>query len=103
MRDRRREFRESVLTTAKIGFADGRFPIRCVLHNISPSGAKLVLPAAVDLPADFLLRFAGENIEYLAEARWLQGIALGVELKRPIDARVLDIWRVQLTRSCLAA
>lgn len=103
MRDRRKEPRESTFATAAINFADGRFPIRCMLHNISTSGAKLVIPAAADVPPEFLLRIAGRNIEYGAEARWVQGIALGVQLKRPIDASVLDIWRGHLASWGLAA
>lgn len=104
MRDRRREVRDPVFTCAKIGFPDGRFPLRCEVCNISASGAKLLLPTGTaDFPVEFRLRIAGEDNEYMAETRWLKGVSVGVELKRPIDASVLDLWRSQSTRWWLAA
>lgn len=103
MRDRRKELRESVLTTAKVGFPDRGFPILCEMHNISPSGARLLLRVPAEIHTEFSLRIAEVESEYVAEVRWLRGITLGVQIKCSSDAAAMNIPKIRSTDRWIAA
>ena len=81
MLERRKAARRSVFVDARIWF-DGRFRLKCLVHNWSPRGAKLGLERPADLPETFILcvplktRRAG----CLATTRWQVRSAIGVEL-----------------------
>ncbi len=84
--------------SGKIGFGGRAFRVSCLVQNISNSGAKLVLYARTELPAEFWLlvseQMASDRMrirwqraslalerEYAAQTRWRKGNAFGVEFK----------------------
>jgi hypothetical protein len=98
MLERRGEPRLAIFASGKIGFGGRKFRVTCLVQNISNAGAKLVLYACTDLPAEFLLRVSEKMSddrmrikwqrasldlarEYAVRTRWRKSNALGVEFK----------------------
>ena len=98
MLERRRESRQPIFASGKIGFGGREFRVSCLVQNISNCGAKLVLSAKTDLPAEFSLRVSEQMAndrmrirwqratvelekEYAVQTRWRKGNAVGVEFK----------------------
>jgi PilZ domain len=96
--ERRREPRQPIFASGKIGYGGRAFRISCLVQNISSSGAKLVLHTRTDLPSEFSLRISDEMAsdrmrirwqrtpvdlerEYAVQTRWRKGNALGVKFK----------------------
>lgn len=67
-----------------ISFA-GRFRLRCLVQNISETGAKLAFKAATDPPSEFTLNvfLRGREAQYLARPRWRRHRFVGAEFVRP--------------------
>ena len=87
MSERRQSSRRRRSFEGLIGY-DGRYRLRCLILNVSPSGAKLSLKAPLQVPAEFFLRISGTNIEtiYWACTKWRRGNVLGVAFgKAPPD------------------
>jgi hypothetical protein len=98
MHERRREPRLPMFASGKIGFGGRKFRVSCLVQNISNAGAKLVLHASTDLPAEFSLRVSEKmsddrmrikwqrasldlEKEFVVQTRWRKGNAIGVEFK----------------------
>jgi hypothetical protein len=98
MLERRREPRQPIFASGKIGFGGRTFRVSCLVQNISNCGAKLVLYTKTDLPAEFSLRVSEHmsndrmrirwqratldvEKEYAVQTRWRKGNAVGVEFK----------------------
>ena len=57
---------------------DGHEPVIACVWDVSPLGARLLVPADTDLPAVFKIDFDG--IPRLAEVRWRRDSFVGVRL-----------------------
>jgi hypothetical protein len=89
MSERRQSLRPRRSLEGLIGY-DGRYRLRCLILDVSPSGAKLSLKAPLPVPAEFFLRIFGTNIKsvYWACTKWRRGNVLGVafgEAPAPVE------------------
>jgi hypothetical protein len=68
----------------RIGYA-GKYRLRCLILNISGSGAKLSLKRQSNLPVEFFLSISrrGEHTEYWARTIWRRGNTIGVIFSEP--------------------
>ena len=98
MPERRQNPRQPIFAAGKIGFGGRKFRVSCLVQNISDRGAKLVLSAKTELPAEFSLRVSERmsndrmrirwqratldvEKEYAVRTRWRRGNVVGVEFK----------------------
>jgi hypothetical protein len=79
--ERRRTHRRPVFVEGTISFA-GRYRLKCVVQNISQTGAKLAFHKVTDAPAEFALNvfLAGKETQYLTRRRWPRHRLVGVSL-----------------------
>jgi hypothetical protein len=84
MLERRKSPRQVRSLEGRIGYA-GKYRLRCVILNISSTGAKLALKAPADLPAEFILSISRQDHqrEYWARATWRRGKVFGVVFTDP--------------------
>ena len=68
--DRRRLPRRRTLKGARIIFNNRRSVIDCVVRNLTPQGALLVVPNVVGVPGDFDLYIKGETDSHAAHVIW---------------------------------
>ncbi len=63
-----------------ISFA-GRGRLKCMVQNLSGSGAKLAFHTVTDVPAEFTLNvfLTGKEVQYLARPRWRSHRLCGVQ------------------------
>jgi hypothetical protein len=89
MQERRKEPRRPAFWDAKIGFNRRRFRVNCMVQNISPGGARLVLRQAAELPPDFDLTIACKQgrLEYGVQTKWRTRRTVGVEIVRGPELR----------------
>jgi hypothetical protein len=87
--EQRKETRRRLFKDAKIGFGGRLFRTSCLVHNISSSGAKLVLRRPADLPAEFILSISALQVACLVKTRWQQDNVIGVEITQPSLADTL--------------
>jgi hypothetical protein len=87
MLERRKASRRTVFLDAGVGFR-AKFRLRCLIHNVSERGAKLVFLKGTDVPDEFCLRISkgGIQIAYTVSVRWRRGRAIGVEFDHPLDS-----------------
>jgi len=86
MLERRKAPRRPVFVGARIWF-DRRFRLKCLVHNWSHRGAKLVLERPADLPDTFTLcvPLKARHAGCLATTKWRTRSAIGVELSPLAD------------------
>jgi hypothetical protein len=73
--------RQRTLKKARIVFNDRRSAIDCVVRNLSPHGALLVLPSFVGMPETFELFVDGETACRPAHIVWKRDGKTGVEFR----------------------
>jgi hypothetical protein len=80
----RRSPRHARPLEGRIGYA-GKYRLRCLILNISGSGAKLALKRQSDLPAEFFLSISrqGQTTDYCARTIWRRGNMIGVAFSKP--------------------
>ncbi len=76
--ERRRSDRRRVVRAAEITCAGEATKVSCVLLDISVSGARLGVPADIDLPKNFSLSVAALSLETRCELRWRRNHEAGV-------------------------
>jgi hypothetical protein len=81
MSERRREQRQLTLKTAKIKSLDSRPDIDCAILDISAGGARILLPAAVDLPDTFYLAIDPDGRIKICRVVWKSGNGVGVSFQ----------------------
>ena len=81
--ERRKTERRPIFLEGTISFA-GRCRLKCMVQNLSNSGAKLAFHTVTDTPAEFTLNvfLAGKEVQYLARPRWRRHRLFGVEFVR---------------------
>ena len=76
--DRRRLPRKRTLKGARIIFNARNSMFDCVVRNLSPQGALLLMPYVVGIPSDFDLSIKGEMSGHPAHVVWRSTGSLGV-------------------------
>jgi hypothetical protein len=81
--ERRKTQRRPIFLEGTISYA-GRCRAKCMVQNLSESGAKLAFHTIADVPAEFTLNFflAGEAARFLARPRWRRRRLIGVKFLR---------------------
>jgi hypothetical protein len=77
--EKRREPRKRTLKRGRLVFNDGRSVIDCVVRNLSPSGALLVLPSLLGIPQEFDLHIDSDRTCRAARTIWKGDGKIGVE------------------------
>ena len=77
----RREERASTNWIALVRLADGT-EVPCTVKDVSPSGARLGIPAAQTLPETFLLKVVGRDFICQVRLAWRRGNYVGVLIER---------------------
>ena len=90
--ERRKTQRWPIFLEGTIGFA-GRYRLKCMVQNLSETGAKLAFHKVTDAPAEFTLNvsLAGEETHYLARRRWRRHRLIGVKFVRPPVANAVSL------------
>lgn len=83
MQETRISRRRAAFIDARIGF-NGKFRLRCLVQNLSETGAKLVLKVGADVPAEFVLSVpTNGEVQRGAYIRWRNHNSIGVEFTSP--------------------
>ena len=72
--------RRPIFLEGTISFS-GRCRLKCMVQNLSSSGAKLAFHTVTDVPAEFTLNvfLTGKEVRHFARPRWRRHRLLGVE------------------------
>jgi len=78
--ERRKTERWPIFVEGTISFA-GRFRLKCLVQNLSATGAKLAFRMATDAPSEFYLNvlLSGKETRCLGRTRWRRHHLVGVE------------------------
>ena len=76
--ERRRSERRKLLRTATVTYEGLRWPMPCVLLDISQNGARLSMPAQ-DFPDEFQLLVESEALSRRCLVVWRRGDEVGVD------------------------
>jgi hypothetical protein len=80
-RKARREERKETNWIAKIRLFDGQ-EIATTVKNVSPGGALLTVPEAMELPERFMFRVIGRDFVCAVKLAWRRGSSVGVQIER---------------------
>ena len=73
--------RMRTLIAAKISFNNGQSVLDCLIRNLSDTGAKLIVSAAVTLPECFDLIVPQKSLTRRARIAWRRGEEIGVRFE----------------------
>src|SRR3954454_12876691 len=79
--DQRVAPRLKALLAAKISFNNGQSTLDCLIRNLSDTGAKLIVSAAVALPDGFDLLIPQKSVTRRGRIVWRRGEAMGVRFE----------------------
>jgi hypothetical protein len=104
MGERRSAGRERALKAGRIKFGPGD-GVRCMIRNLSSSGALLELGGPTDLPDKFVLVVLSNLKQRSCEVVWRQRSRFGVAFTGPefFNSTTTDAARRTLVRAALAA
>jgi hypothetical protein len=77
--DRRLQMRVPARYYAYLHAATGAVLSECLVKDISETGARIILPMAVNLPKQIMLRITGEVTPMSASVVWQMGTKCGLE------------------------
>jgi hypothetical protein len=83
MRDRRKAPRRPLIETGVV--ITTSMSVRCVIEDISDTGARLTFAYALVLPSRFRLLFEKDGREEHAQMIWRNGAIVGVSFSRAIE------------------
>ncbi len=78
----RRAPRERAFLAARISYSNGAMSTPCTVMQISATGAKLNIPAAISLPDAFQIAIPQKSVDCLATLVWRRGDVAGVAFQR---------------------
>lgn len=81
MHDQRREARVPQNTAGVIRFGAAGHELPCIVIDITPRGAGIVLGSAFGVPQVFQLTISGETEVKRCRVNWAQGSKLGVSFE----------------------
>src|SRR4051794_13412613 len=73
--------RMRTLIAAKISFNNGQSTLDCLIRNLSDTGAKLIVSAAVTLPECFDLIIPQKSLTRCVRIAWRRGEEIGVRFE----------------------
>lgn len=79
--EKRKDPRTRTLKTARIVFNEGRSVIDCVVRNLSPHGALVVVPSLLGVPETFELHIERDGFRRVARTIWKREGKIGVEFQ----------------------
>lgn len=80
---RRYKRQRTRLRAGRVADSSNTFLCDCLISDMSPAGARLKLPAEVDLPEEIVLFDELENTVALASLRWRSGCNAGIQYDVP--------------------
>jgi hypothetical protein len=83
--DSRAHTRQPTYFAGQIAFEGRHLTLKCLVRNLSPAGANLVLPGEYALPREFDLHIASRSQSYRVRLIWCHGIRGGVQFLRRLD------------------
>ncbi|MEE7494666.1 PilZ domain-containing protein [Methylobacterium oryzae] len=86
MSEHRRETRQRVFLKGRIVFNNGSSSLDCLVRDMSPAGARLVMSEATTLPDAFDLYIPQKDRTYRATLRWRREDGIGVTFEAPARA-----------------
>ncbi|MEE7503093.1 PilZ domain-containing protein [Methylobacterium sp. C33D] len=86
MSEHRREARQRVFLKGRIVFNNGSSSLDCLVRDMSPTGARLVMSEATTLPDAFDLYIPQKDRTYRATLRWRREDGIGVTFEAPARA-----------------
>ncbi|KQP18841.1 hypothetical protein ASF27_03255 [Methylobacterium sp. Leaf102] len=95
-RERRRDPRQRSLLGASLQVGPGESITTCLVRNVGPEGAKLIVSAAVPVPATFPVTIDVRRETRTAHLVWREGDAMGISFAPEKSAGVtvpLDLVR----------
>jgi PilZ domain len=104
--ERRPERRKRVLLGGIIAYAGGKHSLHCTIHDISDTGARVVVRGQ-KVPSDFYLIHVRDRLAYEAKVVWNEGTEVGVTFKRtfrladigdPALSYLVKLWLAQAAR-----
>ena len=95
MPDRRQATRIPVHKSAKIHCAGWRGAPKCVISDLSATGAHLLFPFSFGIPDNVTLSIPGDNLVLEAEVRWRQGRECGIHFQRRIAHPLITMDRMR--------
>ena len=96
--DQRAAPRMRTLIAAKIGFNNGQSALDCLIRNLSDTGAKLIVSAAVTLPECFDLIVPRKSLTRRVRIAWRRGEEIGVRFEDASPSDRCDPDASSLTR-----
>lgn len=79
--DQRLEPRRRVLFEGLLVGAGGRIKLSCMVRDMSPSGARIYISEAVQIPETFEFSITGQQRRWSATVRWRKGGFVGLKLR----------------------
>lgn len=79
--DQRSEPRRRVLFEGLLVGAGGRIKLSCMVRDMSPSGARIYISEAVQIPETFEFSITGQQRRWSATVRWRKGGFVGLKLR----------------------
>jgi hypothetical protein len=79
--DKRSEPRRRVLFEGLLVGAGGRMKLSCMVRDMSPSGARIYVSEAVQVPETFEFSIIGQQRRWTATVRWRKGAFVGLKLR----------------------
>src|SRR4051812_46861296 len=86
--------RMRTLIAAKISFNNGQSTLDCLIRNLSDTGAKLIVSAAIALPDGFDLLIPQKSVTRRVRIVWWRGEAMGVRFDggHPGQSAAIPMW-----------
>jgi hypothetical protein len=103
MTNRRKSDRMAVDKSATISHVDPKAKFKCVIKNLSSTGAHLIFPYPMDLPNSLTLSIPGDNLVLKVDVRWRNYRECGVQFHQRIAHPLLTIHRMRAQAELLAA
>jgi hypothetical protein len=86
MSEHRRETRQRVFLKGRVVFNNGSSSLDCLVRDMSPTGARLVMSEATTLPDAFDLYIPQKDRTYRATLRWRREGGIGGSFEGPARA-----------------
>lgn len=95
MKNRREANRIGVHKSATISQSDPRAKLKCIVDDLSSTGAHLCFPFPVDVADTLTLSIPGDNLVLKVDVRWRRQKECGVQFKQRIAHPLLTLYRMQ--------
>ncbi|MGQ0486698.1 MAG: PilZ domain-containing protein [Hyphomicrobiales bacterium] len=95
MPDRRLATRIPVHKSARVHCYGWRGAPKCMISDLSATGAHLLFPFAFGISDNLTLTIPGDNLVLQAEVRWRQGRECGIQFQRRIAHPLLTLNRMR--------